>query len=75
MSMMFEELVRSSPFAIIDLYELHLNAALHGTNEIYRFHNGTNGKFNPTGDIIWKGYSYMAMPVEVEGFEYSGSGP
>lgn len=74
MSMMFEELVRSSPFAIIDLYELHLNAALHGTNEIYRFHNGTNGKFNPTGDIIWKGYSYMAMPVEVEGFEYSGSG-
>lgn len=74
MSMMFEELVRSSPFAIIDLYELHLNAALHGTNEIYRFHNGTNGKFNPTGDIIWKGNSYMAMPVEVEGFEYNGSG-
>ena len=74
MSMMFEELVRNSPFAIIDLYELHLVTALHGTNEIYRFHNGTNGKFNPTGDIIWKGNSYMAMPVEVEGFEYSGSG-
>lgn len=74
MSLMFEELVKSSPFAIIDLYELHMNLALHGTNEVYRFHNGTNGKFNPTGDIIWKGYSYMAMPIEVEGFEYSGNG-
>jgi len=74
MSVMFEELVASSPFAIIDLYELHLNTAIHGTNEIYRFHNGTNGKFNPTGDIVWKGYSYMAIPIEVEGFEYTGNG-
>lgn len=72
--MMFEELAKSSPFAIIDLYELQLFANLHGTNEIYRFHNGTNGKFNPTGDIIWKGYSYMAVPIEMEGFEYTGSG-
>lgn len=74
MSVMFEELVKSSPFAIIDLFELHLVTALHGSNEIYRFHNGNNGKFPTTGDIIWKGNSYMAMPIEVDGFEYSGSG-
>ncbi len=74
MSMMFEELVKSSPFAIIDLYELHLVTAVHGTNEIYRFHNGSNGKFTATGDIIWRGNSYLAMPVEADGFEYSGNG-
>jgi lambda family phage minor tail protein L len=74
MTMMFEELIKSSPFAIIDLYELHLNAAVHGTNEIYRFHNGGNGKFTNTGEIIWKGNSYIALPVQAEGFEYSGNG-
>lgn len=74
MTVMFDELIRSSPFAIIDLYELHLVTALHGTNEIYRFHNGGNGKFTATGDIKWKGYSYMAMPIEADGFEYSGNG-
>ena len=74
MTMMFEELIKSSPFAIIDLYELHLNAAVHGTNEIYRFHNGANGKLTGTGDIVWKGNSYIALPVVAEGFEYSGNG-
>lgn len=74
MSMMFDELIKSSPFAIIDLYEVHLVTALHGSNEIYRFHNGSNGKFTATGDIKWKGYSYMAMPVEADGFEYTGNG-
>jgi len=74
MSVMFQELIKSSPFAVIDLYELHTFTAIHGTNEIYRFHNGSNGKFTPTGDITWKGYSYLAMPIEAEGFEYSGNG-
>lgn len=74
MTVMFDELIKSSPFAIIDLFELHLVTALHGTNEIYRFHNGANGKFTSTGDIKWKGYSYIAMPIEAEGFEYTGNG-
>ena len=74
MSEMFKELIKSSPFAIIDLYELHLNDQLHGTNEIYRFHNGCNQKAPTTGDIKWKGYSYAAFPIEVEGFEYTGNG-
>ena len=74
MSEMFKELIKSSPFAIIDLYELHLNDQLHGTNEIYRFHNGCNQKAPTTGDIKWKGYSYSAFPIEVEGFEYTGNG-
>jgi len=74
MTVMFDELIKSSPFAIIDLFELHLVTALHGTNEIYRFHNGSNGKFTSTGDIRWKGYSYIAMPIEADGFEYTGNG-
>ena len=74
MSEMFKELIKSSPFAIIDLYELHLDNQLHGTNEIYRFHNGCNQKAPTTGDIKWKGYSYSSFPIEVEGFEYTGNG-
>jgi len=74
MSLMFSELIKSSPFAIIDLYELHLNVAVHGTSEVYRFHNGGNGKFTSTGEIVWKGNPYIAMPVEADGFDYSGNG-
>jgi lambda family phage minor tail protein L len=74
MSQMFQELIKSSPFAIIDLYELHTFTEVHGTNEIYRFHNGSNGKFTATGDIKWKGYSYIALPIEADGFEYTGNG-
>lgn len=74
MSEMFKELIKSSPFAIIDLYEVHLDNQLHGSNEIYRFHNGCNQKAAATGDIKWKGHSYMAFPVEVEGFEYTANG-
>ena len=31
-----------TPGAIIELYELHLDATLHGASTVYRFHAGTN---------------------------------
>lgn len=61
-----------NPSAIIELFELELITAIHGSNEIYRFHAGTNLVDN--GDIIWRGNSYLKFPIEADGFEYSGQG-
>lgn len=62
-----------NPSAIIELYELQLKAALHGSNDIYRFHAGVNEKYNAS-DIVWAGNTYSAYPIETDGFEYSGTG-
>jgi phage-related protein len=63
---------RPDPSAIIELFELQLFAAIHGVSDIYRFHAGTN--FVDNGEVIWKGNSYLRLPVEADGFEYSGQG-
>jgi lambda family phage minor tail protein L len=73
MSEMFQELLKSSPYAIIELYELHLVRELHGSAEVVRFHGGVNQKL-PAGDVVWQTQIYQALPIEVEGFEYSGNG-
>ena len=62
----------ASPSAIIELFELELVTAIHGSNEIYRFHPGTNLVNN--GDVVWRGNSYLKFPIEADGFEYSGQG-
>ena len=62
-----------APGAIIELFQLELNAAQHGVNETYYFHAGVNATGN-NGDIIWAGNQYMRFPLEAEGFEYSGQG-
>jgi phage-related protein len=67
------DLQTPAPDAIIEMFELSLNPAIHGTNEIYRFHAGTN-ELSSYGNIFWKGDEYLAFPIEAEGFEYSGQG-
>jgi lambda family phage minor tail protein L len=62
-----------APSQVIELFELQLKAALHGNNDIYRFHAGVNAKA-AAGAIVWSGNSYQAYPVEADGFEYSGEG-
>ena len=71
MSELYQGLTLSDPFAIIELYELHLVTAIHGSNDILRFHNGVNAK-TPSGEIRWAGQVYYPYPIEVEGFEYNG---
>jgi len=73
MSEIFQELLKSSPYAIIELYELQLVQDLHGSAETIRFHGGVNKKL-PSGDVYWAGEIYSALPIEVDGFEYSGNG-
>ena len=45
---------------------------MHGSNTIYRFHNGAN--LNANGEVIWAGNSYLRFPIECSGFEFGSSG-
>jgi phage-related protein len=62
-----------APSAIIELFQLELNAAQHGANETYYFHAGTNAT-GSNGDIIWNNQAYLAFPIEATEFEYTGTG-
>jgi lambda family phage minor tail protein L len=54
--------------ALIELFVVDATA-LGGT--VSRFHAGTNQlKVN----VVWQGNTYVAMPIEVSGFEFTGKG-
>jgi lambda family phage minor tail protein L len=71
-SSVYEELSKLAPSAIIELFEVRLSNDLHGSSDIYRFHNGCNANIN--GNIVWDGNPYSRQPVEASGFEYSSTG-
>ena len=56
-----------NPGAVIELFTLELDATLHGSTTIYRFHNGAN--LNANGEVVWAGNSYLRFPIECTGFE------
>ena len=57
-----------NPSSIIELFTLETEEDLHGSNQIYRFHNGTN--LNNNQDIIWAGNQYLKMPIQASGFAF-----
>ena len=68
----YGDLVASNPSAIIELFQLRFNSELHGSNDIYYFHAGTNelGLRN----IIFDSQVYTRIPIAAEGFEYTNTG-
>ena len=79
MSTAFVELINSSPFAIIELFELKLFQDLHGSDEEYYFHAGRNRKTTlPAGsdDILdaysikYGGIPYIPLPVEAVSYTH-----
>ena len=66
------ELQGVAPSAVIELFELELNATQHGISDTYCFHAGSNQ--NGNGSLVWNGYAYTRFPVEADGFEYTGKG-
>lgn len=68
----YEDLATFAPSAIIELFQLELVAAIHGSSDTYYFHAGVNA--NVTGNIIWNGQTYIRFPIQAEGFEYSNGG-
>jgi lambda family phage minor tail protein L len=72
MAVPVSDLQAVAPSAIIELFELQLNATQHGVNETYRFHAGVNA--DDSQSIIWASNEYLRFPIDAEGFEYSGQG-
>lgn len=68
----YEDLAKINPSAIIELFELRLDATLHGSSDVYRFHAGANAAV--TGDIVFNGQTYERLPIQAEGFEYTNTG-
>jgi lambda family phage minor tail protein L len=73
MSVPVSALQEIAPGAIIELFQLELNATQHGVNETYYFHAGVNAT-GGNGDIVWDGQAYLAFPIEATDFEYTGTG-
>jgi lambda family phage minor tail protein L len=69
MAVPVSELQKINPSSIIELFELEINAAVHGADFTYRFHAGTS-PYNSNGNVVWDGNTYSALPIEAEGFEY-----
>jgi lambda family phage minor tail protein L len=72
MAVPVSDLQSIAPSAVIELFQLELNAAQHGVNETYYFHAGVNA--TNSGDIIWNSQTYLAFPIEATEFEYTGTG-
>lgn len=65
-----EEIAKSAPDSIIDLFIADLTDIYPAVEKVY-FFAGSN--YNYT-NIVWQGITYTAYPIEAEGFEYSGEG-
>jgi lambda family phage minor tail protein L len=72
MAVPFSDLQAVAPSAVIELFQLELNAAQHGVNETYYFHAGVNADDN--SDIVWDGQEYIRYPIEAIDFAYNGTG-
>ena len=64
----FSDIQEVNPSAIIELFTLTLDNALHGATTVYRFHAGTN--LDANGKIVWAGNEYLRFPVQATGFAY-----
>ncbi len=62
-----EEIQKLSPSAILELFVLEIP----NTDSKTYFHGGTNELH---GDVVWQGQTYLALPVQVEGFDISAKG-
>jgi len=66
------ELQSINPSSRIELFTLALDNTLHGSNEVLRFHSGTN--MNTNSPIIWQGNTYQRQPIAATGFAFTGQG-
>ena len=60
-----------NPSAVIELFQLELNAAQHGVDQTYYFSGPETGGNN---GITFGGQIYTLLPIEADGFAYSGQG-
>lgn len=68
----YRDLAEIAPSAVIELFELSLDPTLHGSSDIFRWHDGCNADIS--SNIVWNGNSYARMPIKADGFEYRNTG-
>lgn len=66
-----EQIQLLEPSAIIELFQLKLTEAVNGVDETFYYHAGTN---ELTANIVFNGITYVAFPIEVDGFEMTTKG-
>jgi len=71
MAIPVSELQKINPSSIIELFVLELDATLHGSSTVYRFHAGINDVGSGVQNIVWAGNTYSRLPIQAEGFEYN----
>ena len=73
-SSVYEDISVLAPNAIVELFELYLDSTLHGTSvsSPVRWHNGCNA--NVSGNIVFNSQTYVRLPIQAEGFEWSNQG-
>ena len=64
----FADLQSINPSAIIELFQLKLDSALHGASTTYYFHAGSN--LDANNKIKWKGVEYLRFPIKATGFAF-----
>ena len=65
------EIQKLEPSALIELFELTYTAAVNGINQTFRYHAGTN---EIKSDIVFNEKTYIALPVQVTGFDKKTQG-
>lgn len=68
MTLPLTEIQSLAPSALLELFVLDATA-LGGA--VYRFHAGTNQLGT---SVVWQGQTYLPMPIQAEGFEWSTKG-
>ena len=66
-----EELQSLEPSAIIELFQLELTQAVNGVDQTFYYHAGTN---ELTNNIVFNSLTYVAYPIQVDGFELTSKG-
>ena len=64
------ELQKINPSNIVELFQLELITAIHGSNTKYYFHNGVSE--NNNANLIFDNIEYTRMPIEATGFDFNG---
>ncbi len=60
-----------APGNVIELFDFELNVTEHSVSTTYRFCNSLNER---NANIVWQGNTYTGIPIEADGFEWSGEG-
>lgn len=66
-----EQIQKLEPSAVIELFQLHLTAAVNGVDAVYYYHAGTNEIYE---NIVFNSITYSAVPCQMDGFKRTATG-